>query len=100
MRKQKLDEALPWLERAAREAPENARYAYVYGIALNSSGQTNKALDVLSAAQAHHPADRDLLYALVSINRDAGRVADAQHYMDLLTALEPDESLPTGTAHD
>jgi len=100
VRAQRLDEALPWLERAAVNAPGNARYAYVYGIALSSAGRLNKALDVLATAQRRHAADRDLLYALITMNRDAGRMAEAHGYAEQLTELAPDDPLVTGAMND
>ena len=35
---------------AAKLAPDNARYAYVYAVALNDGGRTKEALQVLTAA--------------------------------------------------
>ena len=82
-------EALPEFARAAELDPANARYAYVHGVALNSVGQTDEALEVLEAAQARHPSDRDTLLALATINRDAGRMAAALSWADRLVALDP-----------
>ena len=82
-------EALSEVARAAEIDPDNARYAYVHGIALNSAGRTDEALEVLEASHARHPADRDTLLALVTINRDAGRLAAALSWADQLVALDP-----------
>ena len=41
-------------------------------MALNSAGRPDEALRALEAAQPRHPADRDILMALVSLNRDRG----------------------------
>lgn len=84
-----LPAALGELARAAELEPGTARFAYVYAVALNSTGETRRALDTLAAASRRHPADRDLLLALVTINRDAGHVAEARRYAELLTAREP-----------
>ena len=83
-------EALAEIARAAELAPDNARYAYVHGIALNSTGRVDEALDVLAASQARHPADRDTLQALVTINRDAGRFDAALQWADRLVAVDPE----------
>ena len=80
---------LPDFARASEIDPGNARYAYVHGVALNSAGRTDEALAVLEASQARHPADRDTLLALVTINRDAGRFAAALSWADRLVALDP-----------
>ena len=84
-----LSAALPELERAARLAPDSARYAYVHGVALNSAGETTRALDTLAAASRRHPADRDILLALATISRDAGRLAEARTYAERLAAGDP-----------
>ena len=47
-------------------APDNARYAYVYAVALNSTGAQGDALALLEQAHRQHPADRDVLTVLVS----------------------------------
>ena len=69
--------------------PGNARYAYVYAVALNSSGAAEEALALLEEAHQLHPADRTVLMALVSIARDNGDFAVAlRHARELLT-LDP-----------
>jgi Flp pilus assembly protein TadD len=95
VREKKLDEAATWLKRAAERAPQNPRYAYVYAVALNSTGQANNALAVLASAHQRHPNDRDLLYALVTMNRDAGRVAAARSYAEKLAAAAPNDPAVT-----
>jgi tetratricopeptide (TPR) repeat protein len=84
-----LPAAVDELEQATRLEPGSARYAYVYGVALNSAGEAGRALDTLAAASRRHPADRDLLLALTTINRDAGRLTEARQYADRLVALDP-----------
>jgi predicted CXXCH cytochrome family protein len=83
-------DALAEIARAAELAPANARYAYVHGVALNSNGRTDEALEVLEASQQRHPADRDTLLALITINRDAGHLQAALAWADRLVAIEPD----------
>jgi tetratricopeptide (TPR) repeat protein len=89
VRQHRATEAIPEFARAAELDPTNPRYAYVHGVALNSTGRTDEALAVLEAAQARHPADRDTLLALATINRDAGRMAAALAWADRLVALDP-----------
>jgi Flp pilus assembly protein TadD len=62
---------------------------------LNSTGQTDKALDVLASAQKRHPFDRNLLYALATMNRDAGRLEIAQRYAEKLAAVAPNDPAVT-----
>jgi Flp pilus assembly protein TadD len=89
VRQGRTAEALPEIARAALLDPANPKYAYVHGIALNSAGRTDEALEVLEASQARHPADRDTLLALVTINRDGGRLAAALTWADRVAAVDP-----------
>jgi predicted CXXCH cytochrome family protein len=89
VRQGRSTDAIAEIARAAEIDPGNARYAYVHGIALNSAGRVDEALKVLEASQARHPADRDTLLALITINRDAGRFAAALSWADRLVALDP-----------
>jgi predicted CXXCH cytochrome family protein len=89
VRQGRSPEALPAFVRAAKIDPANPRYAYVQGIALNSAGRTDEALTVLEASHGRNPADRDTLLALITINRDAGRLPVALSWADRLAALDP-----------
>jgi predicted CXXCH cytochrome family protein len=57
VRMKRLDEALPALETAATMAPEHPRYAYVFAVALHTTGKTAHAIRVLRGALKHHPND-------------------------------------------
>ena len=81
--------ALDLLRRAHELMPDNARYAYVYAVALNSSGAAKEALSLLEAAHQQHPADRNIMTALVSIARDNGDFAVALRQARELLALDP-----------
>ena len=59
-------------ERMAELRPEMSRYAYVYGVALHETGEIQRALQVLTEAHRRHPADRDILVALVEYHRQTG----------------------------
>jgi Flp pilus assembly protein TadD len=89
VRKHDYPRALDLLRRAHELMPDNVRYAYVYAVALNSSGAAGEALALLEEAHRQHPADRNVLTALVSIARDQGDFAAAlRHARELLT-LDP-----------
>jgi Flp pilus assembly protein TadD len=90
LRRQQLDAAITELREAARLAPNNARHAYVYAIALHAAGQSAEALRVLRYDQQMHPADVDVLIALVTISRDTGDLAAAKDYAEQLLRLAPD----------
>jgi Flp pilus assembly protein TadD len=81
--------ALDLLRRAHELVPDNARYAYVYAVALNSSGAAREASAILEQAHQQHPADRDVLMALVSIARDQGNFAAALGHARELLTLDP-----------
>jgi len=83
------DTALAALKKAVDLAPETARYAYVYGVALNSTGQANAGITVLEKAHELHPNDRDILLALTTINRDLGKTDAAISWAEKLLAFSP-----------
>jgi tetratricopeptide (TPR) repeat protein len=66
------------LQAAAELAPENARYAYVAGIALSSLGQTEAAIVTLTSAREQFPGDFDIAWALATLLRDNGNTAAAR----------------------
>jgi hypothetical protein len=70
---------LDLLRRAPELIPAHARHAYVYAVALNSSGAAGEALALLEEPHQKHPADRSVLMALVSIGRDNGDLPAALH---------------------
>jgi Flp pilus assembly protein TadD len=86
VRQHNYAEALPELRRASELAPSNARYAYVYAIALNSIGSQGEAMELLETTHKRHPADRDTLLALLSIAQESGDFATAlTHARELVT---------------
>jgi tetratricopeptide (TPR) repeat protein len=60
------DEALAHFERAATSEPDDARFAYVYAVALHDSGDAKRSIQVLKAALARHPGSEELQQALVA----------------------------------
>ena len=89
VRQHRYAEALTLLKRASELAPDNARYAYVTAVALNSQGAPDEAYRLLQDTQARHPADRDVLAALVSLAQARGDGAGALQYGRALAALVP-----------
>ncbi|MBL4708244.1 MAG: hypothetical protein JKY48_07385, partial [Flavobacteriales bacterium] len=65
VRMQNFEAALPQLETAIQQADALPRYAYVYAVALESIGQTPKAVDILIKATERWPNQYDLLMLLV-----------------------------------
>jgi predicted CXXCH cytochrome family protein len=85
------EKALGEFQRASELDSDRARYAYVYAVALNSAGQSESAIAVLNRAHDRHPADHDVLLALVTFNRDAGNLAAAITYAEEAVKLAPDD---------
>jgi Flp pilus assembly protein TadD len=90
-RLKQADAALAEFRRASELEPDRARYLYVYAVALNSGGQGAQAMTVLKAGLARHPADRDILLALVTYSRAAGDAAAALDYAERLARIVPDD---------
>lgn len=76
VRQGRLAEALPLLAEAAAREPRNARFAFVYAVALQEAGQVEAAIATLRAALEIHPDDGDLAAALegaIRSRKAAGR---------------------------
>jgi predicted CXXCH cytochrome family protein len=89
VRKRDYSAALDLLRGAHERMPDNVRYAYVYAVALNSSGAAGEAMALLEQTHRQHPADRDILMALVSFARDSGDFATALRHARGLLTLDP-----------
>ena len=92
MRQHDYAGALELLRRAHELAPDNARYTYVYAVALNSTGAPAEAMALLERAHQQDPTDRDTLMAIVSIARDTGDFAVALRHARELVALDPGDA--------
>jgi predicted Zn-dependent protease len=90
VRERREPEALAHLAEAARLDPANARFAYVYAIALNGAGQTDKAIDVLEDDVQRHPYDRDSLTALAQFYSNVGNQRRALAFANRLAQADPD----------
>lgn len=84
VRQKKMTSAMPILRAAADAETAPARYAYVYGIALNSQGGSVEAIDYLENALKRYPGDREILSALVSFHREAGNTEVAEQYQSMM----------------
>ena len=100
VRLKRLDEALGELRRATELAPEQARYAYVYAVALHSAGRPSEAITQLSESLARHPDDRDTLTAIISFSRDAGDPRTALNYAERLARMAPADQNIAGLIQD
>jgi tetratricopeptide (TPR) repeat protein len=96
VRQQRLREAIPALAKAAQPRLDVPRYAYVYGVALHEAGEIQRALQVLTEAHQRHPADRDILVALVEYHQQAGDRQAAIIWARKLVELSPGDSRARG----
>ena len=90
IRQKNTEMALNELQAAASHAEKNIRYQYVYAVALNSVGKTEKALMVLKHSLNNEPGNIEILIALMSFNRDAGHYENALNYANQLKVIMPD----------
>ncbi len=85
------DTALEYLGRAAELETTGVRFRYVYGVALHDGGQPEAALTQLRSLLREAPANPDLLLALATYSKTAGRDEDARRYAGKLVELMPDD---------
>jgi tetratricopeptide (TPR) repeat protein len=91
VRQKKHGDALLLFQQAHEAEPENGRYAFVYGVALQSAGQVEKGRAILEAALARDPWNVDLNNALLADALRSNDVQRAALYAQRLTALRPDD---------
>jgi Tfp pilus assembly protein PilF len=91
IRQKQYPEALSLLAKAAALQPNNARYSYVYAVALQSSGQVDQAIKILEQTHKRRPADLSVLQALVSFEREKGDLRSAKVYAEQLLQLSPND---------
>ena len=84
VRSSRSEEALDELRCAVELAPENPRFVYVLGIALNSLGLESDALQVMREAQGRFDGDFDIAMVLASMLRDSG---DTEAALDIAYTL-------------
>jgi tetratricopeptide (TPR) repeat protein len=91
VREGRLQDAERELKRAAQLAPEDAHITVVYAMALQAKGQASEALAVLDAMHRRRPGEREPLFALATIAREAGQPERARQAAHDLLALVPDD---------
>ena len=91
VRMKRTGEALSELERATVLEPGNARFAYVYAVALHSAGKADAKLQKTLVA---HPNNRNILEALASFHEVRGERASAKKYTDRLQELSESDKQP------
>jgi Flp pilus assembly protein TadD len=96
VRLKRPDEALVELRRAAELDRSSARYAYIYGVALHSTGRQQEAITYLRDSLTAHPENRDIVMAIVSFSREAGDTATALRYAEQAARIAPDDPAVRG----
>ena len=89
VRKKRLTEASEFLRLAAKIETNRPRFHYVYAIALNSTGDVEGALGVLKSAYEKYSGSQEILFGLVTINRDAGNIRSALKYAEKMQEMTP-----------
>ncbi len=92
VRQRRREAALQALQRATELAPDEPRYAYVYAVALHSYGAPDQAIARLERAAGRWPGERDILLALATMQRDAGRPEAARRAAEALLAADPGDA--------
>jgi predicted CXXCH cytochrome family protein len=88
VRQQKIDAALVELKQAAEQAPDQSRYAYVYGVALQSKGY-DAAIKYLEKASQRYPGDLNILFTLASYHYENDNPSKAEEYAEKVLVLAP-----------
>jgi Tfp pilus assembly protein PilF len=84
--------ALEYLKTAVDAEDAEPRYAYVYAIALENSGQINQAVKALAAANDRWPNQYDLLLTQVIFMDRTGDTESIYRYISKLTAVAPNSA--------
>jgi predicted CXXCH cytochrome family protein len=87
VRTQRHADAMASLARAYELGAADPRMGYVYGVALDSSGRSARAIEVWEDVATQHPNDADVLGALVGSLQRAGESERARVYEARLRAL-------------
>jgi len=90
VRTARRDEGLVELGRAVEIENGNARYLYVYAIALNSLGRADDAITLLTEGKEKFPADYNIHQSLVTVLRDQDRLTEAQQAVEDMLVRYPE----------
>jgi predicted CXXCH cytochrome family protein len=92
VRQKRLPDAVPELREANKLAPDDARFAYVYAVALLNTGKAKDAQAVVDAAIRRNPYDRSLNVMLVRFDAANGNLDGARVRIERLRELDPESS--------
>lgn len=86
-----IKKALNYLKAATETDDRSVRYAYVYGVALESTGDIDGAIDALKKANEQWPNQYDVLLSLVLYLEKADRASESLTYLSKLSAIAPND---------
>ncbi len=89
IRQQQQDLALPYLKAAVAQSDAQPRFAFVYAVALDAQGQTETAIEVLTAAVNRWPNQYDMLMTLIHYLEKVGDINPIYQHLSALTAIAP-----------
>ena len=92
VRQKQVPQALAELGRAVALAPQEGHYAYVYAIALRSTGQPEAADRVVAEALKRLPNDVELLSLALNQALNARNIDESRSLVGRLQALRPDDA--------
>ncbi|CAA0092748.1 Beta-barrel assembly-enhancing protease [Starkeya nomas] len=92
IRQRHYPEAVDHLARAVALAPENPRYAYVYAVALSSTGRRAESAAVVSDALRRTPNDAPLLTLALNEALQSGDIDRVRTLIPRLVSLRPDDA--------
>lgn len=84
------EEALRWLERAAKREEQGSRHRYVYAVAQHDFGNGEAAIATLRRLHTGFPADQGILLALVNYSAENGQRDQAKRYLGKLLKIAPE----------
>src|SRR5262249_10708670 len=85
-------DALPLLQKAVELAPDNARYAFVYAVALHDTGEPRRGLEALERMLQRQPDNGELLSVLIDWSLEQRDHAKAKQYMSHFEQLHPNDA--------
>jgi tetratricopeptide (TPR) repeat protein len=87
IRQKEQSKGLQSLQKAAKLDKDNARYQYVYAVALSET-DIPEAIKILESSLAKHTGDLQTLYGLVYYQQKLGNVKAVEYYQNRIEALE------------
>jgi len=87
VRNKEPDKAIVELEKATKLAEDNARFAYVYAVAIGEKN-SKKAINILEKAYLKHNGDLQIVSALAYYYKQRGDLEKSKLYEEKLKALQ------------